>query len=77
MRCLPTLIVSMISLPDAPVPVLVKPVRIETLFPLLRQVLSERTTPGRQNPPQSPLQSPPLQVVQNAQQELASQPVPS
>lgn len=74
---LPTLIVSMISLPDAPVPVLVKPVRIETLFPLLRQVLSERTTPGRQNPPQSPPQSPPLQVVQNAQPELASQTVPS
>ena len=71
---LPTLIVSVAPIDGAPVPVLVKPVRIETLFPLIRQVMAERTTAVSLSPPAQP---PTLQTVPPPQPIRQAQPAPA
>lgn len=52
----PTLIVTVSDMPGATVPVLIKPVRMETLFPLLRQIMSERRVPPAIQPDHAPAQ---------------------
>jgi hypothetical protein len=67
---LPAVIATTTPTPDAPAPVLVKPVRMENLFPLLRQTLAGQaqpplqavTAPAPEAPKPAPVQPPPVTV---------------
>ncbi len=67
---LPSVIATTTPMPDAPVPVLVKPVRMETLFPLLRQTLAGQAqppvqvVPAPEIPKPEPVQPPPVIVTE-------------
>jgi hypothetical protein len=61
---LPALIATVGTIPDAPAPLLVKPIRVEVLFPLLRQVLDRQAcaakapVPPAMESPRKPLPVP-------------------
>ncbi len=57
---LPAVVTTVSPTNDAPAPVLAKPIRVETLFPLLRQVLAgQAAAPRPSAPPQPPDEKPP------------------
>lgn len=56
---LPAVIATATPSPDAPAPVLAKPIRMETLFPLLRQTLAGQAHPPRQATPAPEAAKPP------------------
>lgn len=66
---LPALVVSAFPQPDAPVPVLGKPVRIEALFPLMRSILAD---PQPDRMPAPAVRMVPAPVVQPALADTAT-----